>query len=97
LQSTTSAPFIVIEPLWVWAVNLEPGDKGADSWTCLSYFARMAQLPILILQPAKIISKHRKQPSDTLVKWWFFIFGSFKIELTFADYFILIVPLWVLI
>ena len=32
LQSVTSAPAMVIEPLWVLAAKLEPGDSAADSW-----------------------------------------------------------------
>jgi hypothetical protein len=54
--------------LWVWAAKVEPGDRGADNCTVLWYFARMAQLPMLMEQPAKSTIEHSKQTSDAFVK-----------------------------
>jgi len=51
----------VIEPLWVCAAKVEPGDSGADSRTVLWYFARM-------LQPAKNNAAKSRHPIDILVK-----------------------------
>jgi hypothetical protein len=93
LQSVTSAPVMVIEPLWVWAAKLEPGDSGADSWTVRSYFARIAQLPMMKQQPAATISRHNKEPRDTFFWKPFPIFCPFNL---YDYYFILIEPLWVL-
>jgi len=67
LQSATSAPSIVIEPLCVLAAKVEPGCRGADNWTFLSYFA-LQQLPILMQQPNMVVRKHSKKNSDTFVR-----------------------------
>jgi hypothetical protein len=79
LQSVISAPAILIEPLWVLASKLEPGDKGADNWTVRSHFARMAQLPILIQQPAATTRRHSSETNDNFFSNAVSIFSPFNL------------------
>jgi hypothetical protein len=67
LHSVTSAPFILIEPLWVWASNAEPGDSGADNCTVRSYFACIEQQPML-KQPASSMTTHSEHTREALAK-----------------------------